>query len=646
MTDRSGRTIVLGGVGGDSHSVGLITLRRALERAGFTVDFLSTQNTPDELCVRVRGADAVLVSNMDGHAAYYLRDLRALQSLHGAEDSVWYLGGNPSLTDEPAAVDELHALGFQRVFLGYVDPLHVVSCLDEDLAARDAVRPAPRGTTGPGRSSGAGRPDRPRRTAVPLPLAEPGSFDVQREGVLAQWPTGHQALNLEDNATACAARAGLAAVQDQAERDGRVLVHPRTGVAGVAEQTELFRVLHEAGADVLSFQIDSLTRNNLHDRVELLLKEADAQLDSFHGLNGFPLVNHGIPAGRSITARFPGTPFQVRHSTRDPRLLAEITYASGVTAYEGGALTYNLPYYRDYSPRHSVPRWAYVDRLTGLYHERFGIVMDREFFGVLTAAMVPACIAVVACVLEALLAAEQGVKSVSLGYAEQGNRAQDIGAIRALRRIGRHYLDRHGHDDVAVHTVFHQYMAAFPEDEEKSRALLHGSAATARLSGATRLMLKTAVESSRIPSAAHNADGLLLVKSTLEGPDVPPVPAEADFEEDLIVRESHAVLDAILALDGSGLGERVALAVERGLLDVPYSPNQWNAGRTMSVRDCTGAVRFAETGAMPLPDDVLRLHARAVRERQSRDHPDLDVLIERDVLRTARGEFDTWPLTD
>ncbi|MFJ8047960.1 hypothetical protein [Streptomyces luteogriseus] len=643
MTDRSGRRILLAGVGGDSHSVGLIILRRALERAGFTVDFMSTQNSPDELCSRARGAEAVLVSNMDGHAAYYLRDLCGLRNLHGAEDAVWYLGGNPSLTGDSTAVDELHALGFRRVFLGYVDPTHVIACLDEDLAGRNPCTPRDH----PGFGTPTRHRSRPARSTPSLPPAlEQAPFGAQREEVLAQWHTGHQAGDLEDNAAACAARLSLAEVQDRAEREGRVLVHPRTGVAGVQGQSDLFRELYEAGADVLSFQVDSLTRNNLHDQVDLLLKESSARLDTFHGLNGFPLVNHGVAAGRGITAQFPGTPFQVRHSTRDPRLLAEITYASGVTAFEGGALTYNLPYYRDYSPRHSVPRWAYVDRLTGLYHERFGITIDREFFGVLTAAMVPACIAVVACVLEALLAAQEGVKSVSLGYAEQGNRAQDIGAIRALRRVGRHYLDRHGHEDVAVHTVFHQYMAAFPSDPEKSRALLHGSAVTARLSGATRLMLKTAVESSRIPSAAHNAEGLVLVKSALEGPDAPPVPAQADAEEDLIVREASSVLDAILALDASGLGERVALAVELGLLDVPFSPNQWNAGRAMSVRDRDGAVRFADPGAIPLPDDIVHFHAQAVRDRQARDRSDLDVLIERDVLRTARGAFDSWPLTD
>ncbi|MFJ3928934.1 cobalamin-dependent protein [Streptomyces sp. NPDC090029] len=636
VTDRRNYTVVLAGVGGDSHSVGLFVLRRSLERAGFAVDFLSTQNTTAELCDRVGDADAVLVSNMDGHAAYYLRDLHDLRTRHGANDAVWYLGGNPALDDDESTIDELYTLGFQRVFLGYVDPAHVVSCLDEDLAAR-AEPP----TAGPSDRRGRRRP-----AVSPPPPLQHESFESQREEVLAGWHTGPAALSLEENAAVCSARAELAQVQARAEREGRVLIHPRTGVAGIEEQTQLFGVLHEAGADVLSFQIDSLTRNNHYEQVELLLKESDAQLGSFRGLNGFPLVNHGVTAGRTITARFPGTPFQVRHSTKDPRLLAEITYASGVTAFEGGALTYNLPYYRDYSPRHSVPRWAYVDRLTGLYYERFGITIDREFFGVLTAAMLPACIAVVACALEALLAANAGVKSVSLGYAEQGNRAQDIGAIRALRRVGRHYLDRHGHEDVAIHTVFHQYMAAFPEDARKSNALLHGSALTARLSGATRLMLKTAVESTRIPSAANNAEGLLLVKSALEGPEVPPMPPEAVFEEDLIIKESTAILDAILAQDAANLGEQVALAVERGLLDVPFSPNLWNAGQAMCVRDCTGAVRFAETGAIPLPESVRRFHTQAVQERLRRDRADVEVLVERDVLRTARGAFDTWPLTD
>lgn len=638
MTDQRGsRTILLSGVGGDSHSVGLIILNRALESAGFTIDFMSTQNSTSDICARAGDlrADAVLISNMDGHAPYYLRDLPDMRALHDVEkDTVWYLGGHPSLTGDDAAVAELRGLGFQRVFLGYTEPAHVISCLDEDLAARP-----PRTTTGPARHAAR------RRAPAPSAPAQQ-SLEDQRELVLSQWATGHQARNLEENARICAQRGSLSASQAAADRAGRTLIHPRTGVSGLQEQIDLFDALRTTGAEVLSFQIDSLTRNNQHEQVELLLKESTARLDSFHGLNGFPLVNHGVTAGRRITSLFSATPFQVRHSTRDPRLLAEITYASGITAYEGGALTYNLPYYRNYSPRESIQRWRYVDQLTGLYHRRFGVVIDREFFGVLTATMVPACVAASACVLEALLAAEAGVKSVSLGYAEQGNRAQDIGAIRALRRVARLYLDRRGHEDVAVFAVFHQYMAAFPADEEKARTVLHGSAVTARLSGASRLMLKTTVESSRIPSAQQNAESLVLVQSALDAKEAPPVPAEAAAEEELIVLETCAIIDAVLALKAPDLGERVAMAVDRGIFDVPFSPNLWNAGRAVPVRDTTGAVRFADSGGIPLPDDVRRFHRESVRRRLRRDGGDVNALIQHDVLRTARGDFEEWPLKD
>lgn len=37
-------------------------------------------------------------------------------------------------------------------------------------------------------------------------------------------------------------------------------------------------------------------------------------------------------------------PVQVRHGTPDARLLTEIAYAGGFTSYEGGGISYNLPY--------------------------------------------------------------------------------------------------------------------------------------------------------------------------------------------------------------------------------------------------------------------------------------------------------------
>ncbi|MGF7235371.1 MAG: hypothetical protein ACQSGP_10510, partial [Frankia sp.] len=517
---RSSRTVVLGGVGGDAHSVGLTILSRVLIRVGYAVRYLGTQNSLEEICAAARGADAVLVSNMDGHAKHYLRTLPVWRDAMevgpaGPAPAVWYLGGNPSMTRDEASVEALRALGFTRVFPGFVEAGVVVRLLDGDLAvtappygtARNeavadlvVVDPVVADPVGPSAPVEAG-PSAPvgRVVTGPVVTRPMTRYDVeaQREEVLAQWPTGRSAMDLAANARVLTARRPLSRAQAAADRStDRPLLHPRCGVGSPAEQRGVFRALRDAGADVLSLQIDSLTRNNSYRDVEMAFKRSEADPNEPLGLNGYPAVNHGVDVLREITEEFRDTPIQVRHSTRDPRLLAEIAFAGGVAAFEGGAVTYNLPYYRDYPPAESVERWRYVDALAGLYHQRFGIVIDREFFGTLTASLVPPCLAITATVLEALLAASQGVKAVTLGYAEQGSRAQDVGAVRAMRRVGRHYLDAHGYADVAVHTVFHQYMGAFPADVDRSLELLRGSVVTAAQSGATRVMLKTFVEAS------------------------------------------------------------------------------------------------------------------------------------------------------
>ena len=55
--------------------------------------------------------------------------------------------------------------------------------------------------------------------------------------------------------------------------------------------------------------------------------------------------------------------------------------------------------------------------------------LDREPYGPLTGTLVPPCISHAVAVLEALLAAEQGVKHISVGYGQCGNLVQDIAAI-------------------------------------------------------------------------------------------------------------------------------------------------------------------------------------------------------------------------
>ncbi|GAA3061851.1 methylaspartate mutase subunit E [Streptomyces glomeratus] len=630
--DANGKVVTLGGVGGDSHSVGLIILSRVLRRAGYTVRYAGIQCSVTELCEAARGADAVLVSNMDGHARHYLADLRDLRAELCGDGARWYLGGRPAVSVTDSTVAELTALGFHRVFLGHVEPAKTLALLAADLA-----------DTTPGPAGGRAYRAAPSRRITVRDAVE-RSFVEERDEVLHQWRTGHEARDLVENAEVLLRRANFAEAQHKADRKGELLIQPRTGVDDQDDQRALFHALRAAGADVLSFQIDSLTRNNAYAQIEMLRKGAAADGPQPH-LNGYPAVNHGARAMRRITAEFSDVPFQVRHSTRDPRLLAELAFAAGISAFEGGPITYNLPYFRDYHPVEAMASWRYVDRLAALYWRRFGIVIDREFFGVLTACLVPPCLAVAVNVLEALLAAGAGVRSVSLGYAEQGNRAQDIAAIRVLGRLGREYLDRFSYGDVAVYTVFHQYMGAFPTDTGKAITVLLGSAETARLSGAHRMMLKSYVEATRIPSAHDNSDSLRLARKAIgDAGGAAADTAAVDAEEELLTRETRALLEAALRLGEGDPRRSVAAAIEAGVIDVPFSPSRWNAARTVSIRDLTGAVRLADTGGLPFPPDLVAFHRDRVRHRLRDERRPLEQVVEADILDIARGRFASWPL--
>ena len=88
---------------------------------------------------------------------------------------------------------------------------------------------------------------------------------------------------------------------------------------------------------------------------------------------------------------------------------------------KGGAISYNLPYAKNVSVHDSILYWQYCDRLVGYYGDR-GITINREPFG-LNRTLVPPCITNVRN-SEALLAAEQGVKNITVGYGMGGNLIQ------------------------------------------------------------------------------------------------------------------------------------------------------------------------------------------------------------------------------
>lgn len=443
-----------------------------------------------------------------------------------------------------------------------------------------------------------------------------GDFFKEREEVLQHWPTGkgvdfESAVNYQ-KAIPAARRFGDKLWK--AKEEGRTLIQPRAGVALYTEHIKLLQYLETEGeADLLPTTIDSYTRLNRYQEAELGIDKSKSSGRSM--LNGFPAVNYGVDICRTVTSSV-NSPVQVRHGTPDARLLTEISIAGGFTSYEGGGISYNIPYSKNHSLERTLAYWQYADRLIGLYEEA-GVSINREPFGPLTGTLVPPCISNTVAVLEGLFAATQGVKDITVGYGQCGNLIQDVAAIRSLEYMTRRYLDRFGYEDVRITTVFHQWMGGFPQDEAKSFGVISWGAAAATLAKATKVIVKTPHEAMGVPTKEANAAGLKATKqitNMLKDQSFVSLPTVI-AESEIIIREMECILDRIEEL---GKGDFIAgtiAAFEAGVIDIPFAPSKYNAGKAMPARDNTGAVRFLDTGNIPLTDSLKDFHRTKLEER-------------------------------
>ncbi len=441
-------------------------------------------------------------------------------------------------------------------------------------------------------------------------------FLAMRPEVLAGWPTGQRV----DLAEALEYHSSLAAEKNmvnrlqQALKKGETLTQPRAGVALPEELKELLTFLHQEGeADVLPTTIDSYTRQNQYREADRGIEESRHEERSM--LNGFPAVNHGVEVCRDVIESIE-VPLQVRHGTPDSRLLAEITLAGGFSDFEGGPISYNIPYAKKVSLEKTLRDWQYVDRLVGLYQER-GIDINREPFGPLTGTLIPPSTSHAVAILEALLAAEQGVKYLSLGCSQNGNMVQDIAAIDTLEELAEKYLSSEGYSDITISTVFHQWMGGFPQDEAKAYAVISWGAATAALSGATKVIVKTPHEAMGIPTKEANADGLKATKQVVNMMKEQSFDQgeKLDREKQMIRQEVAQILSRVKEIGEGDWCQGVIRSFEAGILDIPFAPSRYNSGRVLPARDNNGAVRYLDSGELPFDSEIMEFHDNKLAER-------------------------------
>jgi methylaspartate mutase epsilon subunit len=638
--------ILIGSIGDDSHSVGTSLLTIALREAGFWVKNLGIMNTLDHFFAPAADVDAILISCMNGHADLYLEDfpikLKNFKAKHNAS-KVWCLGGNLSVKETAEIiVNKYRRMGFDFVSPKPISVEYILHRLYKEFY-RKGIKKRKVAQLTPLKSFHF--PDLDNDNNVDDTPMSDREFLAARESILDSWPSGGEVWDTDIAANHSSKSKNFHYLVEKSQAHyHQPLIQPRTGVAHTSDEINILTYLRKHGLDVASIQLDAASRKKMYDKAREGVNRSEQGSNSF--LNGYPVPVHGVKGIKAILEAI-DTPFQIRGGSPDHRLVYEIALAGGATSVEGGFICYLYPYDKYTSPLESLKFWKYVDKLVDWYDKNYQIVINREFFGPLTCCLLEPSIPICINIIQAILSAKAGVKCISVGLAEQGNRSQDIAAFNVLDQLTHAYLTKYHIHNCRISTVYHQYMAAFPRDISKARNLIIQSAATGYLANTHRMLIKTPVEAFHIPSKEHNAEAIKLsiqgIHSAMNNGKLNQTAIHQEMR--LLGRQVHAIMKRIENLGNGSIARGAIRAFEEGILDIPFSPSNFNRNRLITARDCHGAIRFVNPERLPFENDICdfhkeKIHQRVVKEKITK----ISAILEKDLTRIWKNDYPGWPL--
>ncbi len=450
-----------------------------------------------------------------------------------------------------------------------------------------------------------------------IPLDE---FEKMRADNLSRWETGAAVLDLEEAVAyhkAMPTHKRHADVSRKAVAEGRCLTQPRGGFATFEMHRHLLEVLERDGlADILPTTTDSYTRNERFDRAAEGLAISEAKGRSM--LNGFPLVNYGVHKIRELMDRTERPTIALTGTTM-PCLTGEIAYAGGMTGYLGSGVAYTTSYAKEIPIAEGIRNYQYLDRLVALYQEK-GVELHRRQPGFLTGTNINPSVAILTCIIDALLAAAQGVRHYGLELGQTMHLIQDAAALVACGELAQEYLRKAGYEDVFTPVSSLHWMGAWPADRAQAAAIIVYGGFAAKVGGAHSVTTKTTSEAIGLPTPEYNAEGLVMTRMgvylardiSLAGHP------EFELEKDLICREVRPIMDKVLEMGDGDVSVGAVKAFEAGVMDVPWSPNRDCKCLITPARDDRGYLRVLDPGNMPYPKDVLEYHEERLKAQSER----------------------------
>lgn len=469
-------------------------------------------------------------------------------------------------------------------------------------------------------------------------------FLKMRKDVLSLWPTGKE-VDLEEGIEYqknLPESKNFMKITQKLHREGKTVVYPRAGTALVDEEISLCRKLEETGVPYLPVTTDSYTRLLQFKKIEDALAETVKTGKTL--LNGYPIINHGVKKTRQVVESVTTGAFDPRMSYKAQPLGSEIAFASGMTGMSTGPFISWGAYEKNATLEEVIATSMYVQRLMGYYAER-GAIITTDLHGWIVTGVQPMTVNLAAMIAEALMAAEQGVKSIVPLVHFMGNMAQDLAWIRVQPRLMREYLDRFGYTDVVIPGTFGGQTPLFPMPQGMGGAFAFAnySAVVGALGKVESVNVRTIDEALGIPTEESHAvtyDSANWLLNVIRGQNIEFETKEIDIEEKIAEMEIRSMVDKLLEMGDGDIAIGCLRGADAGVIDSSFSPNKQVKDKVIGVKDIRGAIRWVEFGSLPFPEEVKQFHREKVAEREKEDGAKADYeMTVRDFWAFSKGQL-------
>ena len=473
-------------------------------------------------------------------------------------------------------------------------------------------------------------------------------FLKMRAPYLAQWRTGSE-VDL-DEAVEYQKRLpdskNWHKVARKLNAEGRTAIFPRAGTGLLEDQISLSRKLESSGVPFIPVTTDSYTRQLDFAKVEGILEEM--RKTGRNLLNGYPIINYGVKQTRKIIESVERGAFNPRLSLKSYPLATEISFAAGMTGIAASSFISWAAYEKDATLEQSMTTNQYVHRLIGYYADR-GVIISTDNHGWILTGMQPMTVNLATTIVDALMVAEQGGKSITSVVHLMGNMAQDLAWIRVTPKLMREYLDKLGYGDVMIAGVFAQHTPLFPMPQGMGGAFAfpNYTAAVAALGNAEAVSVRTIDEALGIPTEeshglSYESTNWLL--NVIRGQKINLQMKEIDEEARIAELEIRAFMDKILEVGDGDIIVGCIKCVEEGFLDSCFSPNRQVRDKVMGIKDSKGAIRYLDFGNLPLPEEVKKFHREKVAEREKEEGRKMDYeVFVQDFWAFSKGQLTGKP---